>query len=201
MKRCANEYGFTLVEVLVALTVTALLLIAVYQTVSSAANAREKLVVENARHHAARIIFERIGRELQSLHFVADDERTRFSGGIGGGDMELLSFTSTASTPLAMEPGLPARINYRLEVTGDSTTAYRLTRTESAALAIGESRAYKLADDLSDIEIRFLSNGSWINRWDSAGEQGLPEAISLALVIGPEGNQDQFRTTWSIGDL
>ena len=81
-----NEKGFTLVEVLVALAVTALMLTAVYQTVSSAANAREKLAVENARHHAARIIFERIGRELQSLHFVADDERTRFSGGIGGGD-------------------------------------------------------------------------------------------------------------------
>jgi len=199
--RCANENGFTLVEVLVALTVTALMLTAVYQTVSSAANAREKLAVENARHHAARIIFERIGRELQSLHFVANDERTGFAGGIGGGDMELLSFTSTASTPLAKEPGLPARISYRLEVTGNSTTTYRLTRTESAALAIGENRAYKLADDLNDIEIRFLSNGSWENRWDSTGEQGLPEAVSLTLVLGPEGNQDVFRTAWSIGDL
>ncbi|NIQ94106.1 MAG: prepilin-type N-terminal cleavage/methylation domain-containing protein, partial [Desulfuromonadales bacterium] len=54
-----KEQGFTLVEVLVALTVTALMLTAVYQTVSSASIAREKLAVESARHHTARIMVER----------------------------------------------------------------------------------------------------------------------------------------------
>jgi general secretion pathway protein J len=201
MKSFGNENGFTLVEVLVALTVTALLLTAVYQTVSSATVARQKLAVENSRHHAARIIFERIGRELQSLHFVAGDERTGFSGGIGGGDMELLSYTSTASTPLAKEPGLPARISYQLEAMDRATTTYRLTRTETAALAIGDGRAYKLADNLSEIEIRFLGNGNWANRWDSASDQGVPEAIALTLTLGPENDQDVFRTTWKIGDF
>ena len=198
MTRNRNENGFTLVEVLVALAVTALLLTAVYQTVSSAANARQKLAVENGRHHAARIVFERIGRELQSLHFVASDARTRFNG---GDTRELLSFTSTASTPLAKEPGLPARISYQIELDPETaTTAYRLTRTESAALTVDTGRAYRLADDLGTIEIRFFANGRWTDRWDSAAEQALPDAVSLTLAIGPEEDREVFRTAWQIGD-
>ena len=67
--------------------------------------------------------------------------------------------------------------------------------------AVGDGRAYKLADNLGDIEIRFLDNGNWVNRWDSSGEQELPEAVAMTLTIGPEGKQDVFRTAWSIGDL
>jgi len=193
-----REKGFTLVEVLVALAVTAMLLTAVYQTVSSAASARQQLAVENSRHHAARIVFERIGRELQSLHYVASDARTRFTG---GDDQELLSFTSTASTPLAKEPGLPARISYRLEKAPESNSSTnRLFRTESAALTIDTGRAYRLADDLGFIEIRFLANDRWTDRWDSSTEQTLPDAVALTLAIGPEDDRDIFRTAWQIGD-
>ena len=201
MRIAMNEKGFTLVEVLVALTVTALLLTAVYQTVSSASMAREKLSITNGQHHMARITFERIGRELQSLHFVANDERTRFSGGLGGGDLELLSFTTTASTPLAKEPGLPARVIYRLEIDPDADkTLYRLTRTESGALALDIGRAYKLADKLTDVEIRFLHKGNWVNRWDSQSSEALPDAIALTLNIESGEEDEVFRTQWQIGD-
>lgn len=197
-----NEKGFTLVEVLVALTVTALMLTAVYQTVSTASLAREKLSVENARYHMARIVTERIGRELQSLHFIATDERTRFSGGITGGDLELLAFSSTASTPLAKEPGLPARISYQLQATqDDGEDRYRLNRTENAVLAIESGRAYKLADDLSKVEIHFLNNGSWADHWDSQVAKALPEAVKLTLTTGTEVDETVFRTVWQIGDF
>ena len=198
MAAARSENGFTLVEVLVALAVTALLLTAVYQTVSSAASARQQLAVENGRHHAARIVFERIGRELQSLHFVATDARTRFTG---GDDQELLSFTSTASTPLAKEPGLPARISYRLEKTPEAKVSTdRLYRTESAALTIDTGRAYRMADDVGFLEIRFLAKGQWTDRWDSSTEQTLPDAVALTLAIGQEDDREIFRTAWQIGD-
>ena len=198
MKRVRNENGFTLVEVLVAMLVTALMLTAVYQTVRSATTAREKLAVENAQHHTARIMTERIGRELQSIHFVAGDERTRLTGG----DRELLAFTSTASTPLSGEPGLPARIVYEAEIDRESEeTRYRLTRTENSVLATDEGRAYKLADDLGEIEIRFLKNGSWSRRWDTQTGGELPEAIELAFRSGDEETGIDFRTTWPLGDL
>ncbi len=200
MRTDGNDKGFTLVEVLVALTVTALLLTAVYRTVGSATAARERLAVENARHHMARIAFERIGRELESLHFVADDGGYRFSGGIDGGDTELLGFTSTASTPLATLPGVPARISYRLEaIAVGGRTEYRIHRVESSSLAMAEGRPYRLADGLSAVEIRFLSGGRWVDRWDSQATQAPPEAVALTLRAG--GNDATvFRTTWRIGE-
>lgn len=201
MRLADNNKGFTLVEVLVALTVTALMLTAVYQTVSSASKAREKLALGNAQHHMARIVAERIGRELQSLLFVQTDERTRFNGGLGGGDFELLSFVSTASTPLSQESGLPARISYRLEVElGGDKTSYRLTRTEKGALALEEGRSYKLAEGLSAIEIGFLSNGSWNRRWDTQTAQNLPEAVSLSFTTGSGSGKEDFRTRWQINE-
>jgi len=202
MKRAKGQSGFTLIEVMVALTVTALMLTAVYQTVSSAAIARERFAVENARHHMARIVTERIGRELQSLHFVASDKLTRFRGGITGSDMELLSFTSTASTPLARQPGLPARISYRLErVTENGDDTFRLNRFENGLLALDNGRAYKLADDLNELEINFLRSGRWTDRWDSQAEESLPEAVALTIKTGPKENETVFRTAWQIEDF
>ncbi len=202
MHMISSEKGFTLVEVLVALTVTALMLTAVYQTVSSASIARERLAVENAQHHMARIVSERIGRELQSLHFVDNDERTRFQGGIGGGDMELLSFTSTASTPLARQPGLPARISYQLVIDPESEqTRYILKRIETSVLSIEDGRAYKLADGLKDVEIQFRKDGNWVNRWDSQSTQSLPEAVALTLTASVDNRENVFRTRWLVGDF
>ncbi|NIQ94107.1 MAG: hypothetical protein GWN87_07800, partial [Desulfuromonadales bacterium] len=117
----------------------------------------------------------------------------------GGGDMELLSFTTTASTPLAKEPGLPARVSYRLEIADTDNTSYILRRTERGSLSIGEGRAYKLAEALAAVEIRFLNNGNWLNRWDSQS-QGLPGAVALAVSIGTDGDVDAFRTIWKIDD-
>lgn len=202
MQIVQKNSGFTLVEVMVALAVTALMLTAVYQTVSSAAHARERIGVENARHHMARIVTERFGRELQSLHFIATDELTRFRGGISGSDMELLSFSSTASTPLAKQPGLPARISYFLErIETDEESTFRLNRTEGGTLALDPGRAYKLADDLNDLEIRFRNNGRWTDRWDSETEKALPEAVALTIKAGPKDHENVFRTVWQIGDV
>lgn len=197
-----NEKGFTLVEVLVALTVTALMLTAVYQTVSSATTAREKLRVENARFHMARIVTERIGRELRSLHVIEGDELPLFRGGIGGGDMELLSFTTTASTPLAKQPGLPARVSYRLEVEPDKDrTSYRINRIETSPLGIDEGRPYKLAEGLSDVEVRFLANDNWVGRWDGRAAKSYPQAVSLTVTTGYDDDATVFRTVWEIGEL
>lgn len=202
MRLISEHKGFTLVEVLVALTVTALMLTSVYQTVSSATLAREKLAVTNGQHHMARIVTERIGRELQSLHFIVTDELTSFRGGITGSDTELLSFSSTASTPLAKEPGLPARISYQLQATPDAgQDLYRLNRTENSTLAINSGRAYKLADNLTSLEIRFLNNGRWVDHWDSRTSGTLPEAVALTITTGKDTAESVFRTIWQVGDF
>ncbi|PLX78743.1 MAG: hypothetical protein C0615_03360 [Desulfuromonas sp.] len=196
MHNLHSQKGFTLVELLVALAITALLLTAVYQTVSSAANAREKLAVENSSFHAGRIITERIGRELRSLHFQLGDGQTRFYGGADG---ELLSFVTTASTPLAREPGVPARVSYRLsENDEDGTTTYTLNRIEQISLAFEPGRVYKLTDDLTTVELEFLSGDRWVDSWDSGTSSTLPEALRLSLTRGSDTEAVTLRTSWPL---
>lgn len=195
-----NQSGFTLVEVMVAITITALMLTAVYQTVSTTSNARQKLAYENSRHHMARIVTERIGRELQSLHYDPADARTRFLGGITSGDMELLTFSSTASTPLSKIPGLPARISYRLQQDLEAEREiYTLNRIETAILDVDEGKTYKLAGELSQVEINFLKDDRWTTHWDSIAKQTLPDAVSLTITSGHGQDETVFRTVWQIG--
>ncbi|NIQ92965.1 MAG: hypothetical protein GWN87_01190 [Desulfuromonadales bacterium] len=53
---------------------------------------------------------------------------------------------------------------------------------------------------MTDVEVRFLSNGDWLNRWDSQARQGLPDAVSLTFATRVGTSEEVFRTIWQIGD-
>ena len=56
-----SEKGFTLVEVLVAISILAILLTSVYGIFSSVSLARERLDADSAEYHRARVLFDRLG--------------------------------------------------------------------------------------------------------------------------------------------
>ena len=192
----SGQRGFTVLELIVALAISALILTAVYRSFNSAEQVRSRITSGNSAHHVARVISSRLGRELQSLQFSSKNAGSRFHSGLQSGDL-LLEFSSSASTPLASQPGLLSQIVYRLRpAINDEQGPLVLERSEKSALTIGTPRALRLVDGVSSLSFRFFANGQWSDDWDSDQTRKLPEAVFMTFER--EGDEITFRTAWPI---
>jgi len=96
------ERGFTLVEILVAVSICSILLTAIYGVFTSMSNAKTKVETEGEAYLRARVIFDRIGREIRSTYVDTRPTATRIhrmEGGIDGRGISYLSMATTAGTP------------------------------------------------------------------------------------------------------
>jgi len=190
-----RETGFTLIELLVAMTVTALLLTAVYQSVVSVRKATVQATAGNAAHHRARLLADRLGRELLSLQ-VRRAETATWLVVTGQGDQPELTFTSSASSPLAGAPGVPSRISYSLRAaTVDETGPYVLQRSEGSVLSLSEPRQLRFIDGIRQLHWRFLVAGTWQDTFEATADQLLPAAVSVFL---ESADGTAFRTAFVV---
>ena len=197
MMRC--QRGFTVIELMMALAISALILTVVYSSFNSAEQVRTRIESGNASHHISRVISSRLGRELLSLQFRKGDTDSRFRSSLQSGDLQL-EFSSSASTPLASQPGLLSKIIYRLRpAREDEQRPMVLERSEQSALTIGTPRALRLVDGVSTLSFRFYANGEWVDDWDSDQTNELPEAVSMTFER--EGDETIFRTSWPIAEF
>lgn len=175
-----REAGFTLLEVLVALTITALLLTVVYQAVIAISAGRQKAEAGNASHHQARLLADRLTRELLSLQpSTAGDEGLVLE--IHGGEARL-AYTSFASSPQAGVAGVAARIAYNLRpATADEVGPFVLQREEVSALSPDAGRPRRFIAGVKSLTWRCLVDGSWQNRFVPSLERPLPQAVELEL--------------------
>lgn len=173
--------GFTLVEVAIAVTVAALLLSAVYGVFASVSGARERLQVEGEGYHRARVLFDRLGRELRGAYLRADRPETHFSGGIDEAGEPFLEFSTSASSPVARGAGI-AVVRYSLADDPDDPDGGGrvLLRSEQPLVGSGEEpRRYRLAAGIEELRLRFYDGGSWQEEW----QEGLPQAVEVNLTL------------------
>ena len=91
MRSC--QRGFTVIELMMALAISALILTVVYSSFNSAEQVRSRIEVGNASHHISRVISSRLGRELLSLQFRKEEADSRFHSTVQSGD-RLLEFVA-----------------------------------------------------------------------------------------------------------
>jgi general secretion pathway protein J len=180
-----RESGFTLFEVLVAITITALLLTTIFGVFSSISGAKERVETDGEGFHQARVLFDRIGREVRSVHYNAAKPGTRLLGGISEEGRPFLEITTTATTPQSGRRGGISVIRYELEDDPETPEQRRvLMRSESPLLqaALPDQNAYRLATGLDEMIWRFFHNGEWHEQWNST-QQGLPHMVALSVTV------------------
>ncbi len=204
-RRPGRPGGFTLVEVMVAVTIIALLLTTIYGVFTSVSGAKQRLETDGEGYHQARVLFDRIGRELRSAYFLLGNDKTLFSGGENSVGNPFLDLTSTAATPQGGVGSGLSVIRYELvddEETEAETEADRkvlMRREYSPFDPDGEERpGYRLATSIEAMSLRFYDGTDWRDDWDARALRGLPLMVEVFLSIRVAEEAVPFRSVFEV---
>ena len=173
--------GFTLVEVLLAITIGSLLLTTIYGIFSSVSNVRNRLEEEGEAFHQVRIFFDRVGGELRSLRSTPVGKQTTFEVGKTMAGEEYFEFNTELVSPLLLQRGGISRVRYEIRSEDETATIYRSEQVLLADLAATE--ALPFISGVKDFKLRYYLGGSWLEQLPSGRLPRLVE-ISFAMAIG-----------------
>ncbi|MCG8555114.1 MAG: prepilin-type N-terminal cleavage/methylation domain-containing protein [Proteobacteria bacterium] len=189
--------GMTLIEVMVALTILAIVSSLVYGGFAQTAFNKRRVEDQLDRYHEARMAVERMAREL-SMAFVSIHNspnpalrvvQTAFVGG-GNADGSRIDFTSFSHQRLQRDVHESDQNELSYFVTAHPQDSSRkvLARREQARIDDdprkgGQSQI--LVDGVLDFELSYLDSqtGQWLKSWDSIQPAMQPNRLPLQVKI------------------
>lgn len=190
--------GFTLLELMLAITIMSMVLVSVYAAFSAGSKACRFGASRAQIFHSARVAMQDILNAIENVEFGGTN--TAFvglsqSGGMGSiGEDELEFATSTAP---AMLDGRwfvgPARVRYRIDHTGTSASgskgaAARLVKDVTRLDDELFENAYtvELSRNVRGLSFLYLDENKYVREWDSELDQKLPEVVEVTMAVYEE---------------
>jgi prepilin-type N-terminal cleavage/methylation domain-containing protein len=200
-----SQSGFTLMEMLVAVTLVAIMAVslwAVFRISIRSWSRGTEFMDANQRH---RSILSLVRKQMASSYALyAHADPVQAQAGIGtlifNGTQNSLQFISLNSLQFQESPGLTL-VSY--EVAQDSNGEYSLVEKEARYLgrmpeegsAEGGSKATPIFENLSSCLFEYYDPGDinnppqWVREWDGQKMARLPQAVSFTLLsLDPRGN-------------
>ena len=210
----SRKTGFTLLEVLIAMFIFAVILSTLYVAYTGTFRNIEETESQADLYQMARIVLERMTEDLESVYMVAQtkeaqgeepveaNQSTRFVGTmteIEGRRLDTLRFASKAHIVFNSGepyPGTAEIVYYVRENSGDQG-GFTLYRTDRANFEHGEEEAtggWILCDRLYAIQFTYYDEeGGAYDNWDSTEESfkdKVPSGISILLELANTTNPE-----------
>jgi len=183
-----RQRGFTLLEVLIAIGIVAVIALLCYRALAALSEAETRLAAEATRWRTLDLFFARLEGDMRQavprparsgavseapwIGLVTD------SGGDGGDSA--LAF-SRAGPEFNIEPGSAGqRLGYRLN-NGAVEVLYwpSYDRPPNA-----QATSYALLADVMHFRLTYLArDNAWVDRWPIAGDADLPRAVRVQLTL------------------
>ncbi len=176
--------GFTLIEVLVALSILALVAVLAYRATAALSDGELRLTSEVERWRRLDALFSRIESDARSaVPRAVRNELQRevaWSATVDAQGDAVFVFTR-AGAEFAPDPGVAGqRIGYRRA--GDAIEVLYWPRLDNVASA--QPVAYALAHDVAHFRVGYLATGGrWIAQWPVLGEPAVPPALRVELTL------------------
>jgi len=196
--------GFTLIEVMIAVTLLALISAIIFAVVFGAAKRSRFLDLELSLQTETSLILSLVAEDLRGAFslegavpfFVGED---RYFGDIPGDQVDFLT-----SSVLPADPGLSlgsgGEVGYL--VSGGDDKRFSLLRREEAPLSAPfeeGGQEWEVTDRLASFELAYYDGEEWFDEWDSTIETGvgsgkLPKMVRITLSLKEDG-QEVLMTT------
>ncbi len=213
LSRLCWRAGFTLLEILIAIAILALVVSSLYGAYSGTLATTEMVASARDVDQAARLALMQMVDDFSSLYYrkaEGENENSpfRFQGGMDGESERgtVVEFASTAH--LGFDGSFPNlrinRVSYVLEKQADNQRYYRLVRMELPFVDLSgerEETAVELADTVESLTLTYLNeDGETLSQWDSKAEETeglLPRLVHIRLQLAGEKSR-VFATTVAI---
>jgi general secretion pathway protein J len=180
----ALSAGFTLIEILVALAIAALIALLGYRALAALSQSETRLTAEAARWRTLDLFFARLEGDLrQAMPRPARLGDARAPAWIGTSDAfgnSALEF-SRAGPEFALEAGSAGqRLAYRFN-NGTIEVLYWASYDRPRE---AQPAAYPLVTDVARFRLSYLAaSGAWVPAWPLAREAALPRAVKVELTL------------------
>lgn len=195
LKPTRQSAGFTLLELILAVTVTAIVSAALFSSMGAAFRARRQIEDHLSGKEAARSALATLRADLQCVPpaggriggvFIGEDD-----SGMMDADADTLTYvTANPALKTNQDLGDLRQVELRLLESKDDPDHYVLTRLVTGnllATTTPEPAVQVLARRVVSLNILYYDGGEWLNEWDSTlRDNTLPLAVEVVLVIAPE---------------
>jgi general secretion pathway protein J len=178
------QRAFTLVEVLIALAILALISVLGYRAVAALTASETRLTAETTRWRTLDALLARLDADLHAAQPrpVRNGSGTEpaFVGTVDAAGEAELRF-SRAGSEFAFDPGSAGqRLGYRLR-DGAVEVLYWPHLDQPASVA---PAAYALAPEIAHLHLAYLDDaGLWSDRWPVGAATILPRAVRVELTL------------------
>lgn len=204
-KRADRSSGFTLIEILMAISIFAIVISLAYGSYRATFHIIDSTESQTEIYSKAQIAMDRISHDLGSLYLGTSGFLQGKAQNLGAREADMIRFTSTAHLVLKRNEQAAgyATITYTVEEdpeTGDlrlfrQDTAFRPQETDEPET----NKGLLLCDGLQEVQFLYhVINGQQQDNWDSqdieksdTNAQKLPDRIEINLFFTNPGEEDQ----------
>ncbi len=184
--------GFTLVELLLAAALGALVVTAAFSSISVVLKGYKKYRDRAEIYEPARLALARMSREISSVFVSPHENRTHFVGipqVIEGVSMDQLSFIATVNDPLRSDEGESdlCEVHYMIDIDPETPERWLQVRYDPTLdddpMTGGTS--HLLGPRVVAVRFLYFDGNYWMNEWDS--EEEIPMAVSITIGVTKDG--------------
>jgi len=214
--RGTHNVGLTLLEVMIAIAILAMLSTIIYGAFDGLAKTKQGLSHKNERYHEARAAMRRLATEVSSAFLSAHvplnpnliAARTIFASKDSSpvDRLDMTTFSHRRVTANSRESD-QNELSYFGSVDPKKPNKTDLARREQAIIDYEPQRGgvvQVLVEDIELFDLKFLDplSGLWINSWDSSQGIGqpnrLPMMVRMTLSLKASGKVAAFRLTQKV---
>ena len=194
-----SERGFTLLEVLVAVGIFSLVLVALYTTFFLSYRALDVADKSLLKLQEARFFLDTLKREIESAVYSEDKPYTVFKID----DRDYYGRQTSQITVTSLSPSIKGLSNIKYAVTErDGRLIIRKSMT-TAFIQASEDKGMDILENVASFTLEVKLNDMWVKTWDSRLTKSVPDEVKITLevFIKDKGKEGDSRMPFSISEI